>query len=287
MENKDQLFNTKSLMTNLNNVLENGVKELLKDFIDRYILLEETHKQILSLLSSTNNQPILKTEANKYNYEEELCYKKNVNLTLTEMTNVINELKQEIKELKSCKENPVLETILETEANPEIKIVNIIPQKEENVEEEHIILKIEEDESEIVKENEEEDDDEEEEEADEEEENDDEEEEEADEEEENDDEEADEKEEEEEADEEEESDEKEEADEKEEEEADEEEESDEKEKEEEEEADEELFEIEIDDVTYCTNDEVNGFIYELTEDGDVGKKQGYFKEGEPIFYNEK
>jgi hypothetical protein len=53
-----------------------------------------------------------------------------------------------------------------------------------------------------------------------------------------------------------------------------------------EEEDEELFEIEIDDQTYCTNNEVNGFIYILDKDGDVGDKIGYFKDSEPIFYNE-
>ena len=52
------------------------------------------------------------------------------------------------------------------------------------------------------------------------------------------------------------------------------------------EEDEELFEIEIDDVTYCTNNEVNGFIYILDKEGDVGEKIGYFKDSEPIFYNE-
>ena len=51
-----------------------------------------------------------------------------------------------------------------------------------------------------------------------------------------------------------------------------------------EEEDEELFEIDIDDVTYCTNNEENGFIYQLSKDGDVGSKVGYFKEGEPFFY---
>jgi cobalamin biosynthesis protein CobT len=47
---------------------------------------------------------------------------------------------------------------------------------------------------------------------------------------------------------------------------------------------EELFEIEIDDVTYCTNNDETGFIYELSEDGDVGEKVGYFKDSEPFFY---
>ena len=47
---------------------------------------------------------------------------------------------------------------------------------------------------------------------------------------------------------------------------------------------EEYIEIDIDDITYCTNNEENGFIYELTEDGDVGDKVGYLKDGEPFFY---
>jgi hypothetical protein len=53
----------------------------------------------------------------------------------------------------------------------------------------------------------------------------------------------------------------------------------------EEEEEEELFEIEIEDVVYCTNDIDNGFIYEFKND-EVGEKVGYFKDGDAIFYNE-
>ena len=53
-----------------------------------------------------------------------------------------------------------------------------------------------------------------------------------------------------------------------------------------EEDEEEIFEIDIDDKTYCTNNDENGFIWELTEDGEQGNKVGYFKEGEPFFYAE-
>ena len=49
------------------------------------------------------------------------------------------------------------------------------------------------------------------------------------------------------------------------------------------EEEEELIEIEIDDVTYCTNDENNGLIYELDEEGNVGEKIGYLKDGEAYF----
>ena len=53
--------------------------------------------------------------------------------------------------------------------------------------------------------------------------------------------------------------------------------------EEEEEEEEEVFEIEIDDVTYFATGEENGILYEMTTDGDIGKKVGIVKDCEPIF----
>ena len=49
------------------------------------------------------------------------------------------------------------------------------------------------------------------------------------------------------------------------------------------EEDEEVFEIEIDDVTYFTNNEENGILYEVDETGEPGKQIGIIKEGEAIF----
>jgi hypothetical protein len=46
---------------------------------------------------------------------------------------------------------------------------------------------------------------------------------------------------------------------------------------------EELIEIEIDDITYCTNNEENGIIYELDKEGNVGKRVGCLKEGDAYF----
>jgi hypothetical protein len=54
----------------------------------------------------------------------------------------------------------------------------------------------------------------------------------------------------------------------------------------EEEEEDDFFEIEIDDVTYCTNNEETGIIYEVNKDGDIGKRIGYLKDGEPFFDNE-
>jgi hypothetical protein len=45
------------------------------------------------------------------------------------------------------------------------------------------------------------------------------------------------------------------------------------------EEDEDIFEIEIDDKTYCTNNDENGFIWELNEEGEQGDKVGYLKVG--------
>ena len=55
---------------------------------------------------------------------------------------------------------------------------------------------------------------------------------------------------------------------------------------EEQEADEEeeVFEIEIEDITYFATNEENGPIYEVDKDGDPGKQVGDLKDGEPFFY---
>ena len=52
-----------------------------------------------------------------------------------------------------------------------------------------------------------------------------------------------------------------------------------------EEEEEEVFEIEIDDKTYYTNNEENGIIYEALPNDEVGDKIGYLKDGEPFFTN--
>ena len=59
----------------------------------------------------------------------------------------------------------------------------------------------------------------------------------------------------------------------------------EEEEEEAEEEEEEVFEIEIDDKTYYTNNEENGIIYEALPNDEVGDKIGYLKDGEPFFTN--
>ena len=54
----------------------------------------------------------------------------------------------------------------------------------------------------------------------------------------------------------------------------------------EEEEEEELFEIEIDDKLYCTNDDENGEIWLLNDEGEPGEKVGYFKNGDCVFFED-
>jgi len=49
------------------------------------------------------------------------------------------------------------------------------------------------------------------------------------------------------------------------------------------EVEEEYVEVTINGVTYCTNDEQNGIIYAVTDDGDLGEEVGVFKQGKPVF----
>ena len=52
---------------------------------------------------------------------------------------------------------------------------------------------------------------------------------------------------------------------------------------EEEDEEEEVFEIEIDDVSYFATHEENGILYEVDENGEPGKQVGILKDGEPFF----
>jgi len=49
------------------------------------------------------------------------------------------------------------------------------------------------------------------------------------------------------------------------------------------EVEEEYVEVTINGTTYCTNDEQNGTIYAVTDDGDLGEEVGVFKQGKPVF----
>ena len=66
-ENNNFKFNTDLLMNDVNNVIKNGINNLLSDFITNYKLYEETHNCIMNL-------PSIKREFAKKNLEEGYDY---------------------------------------------------------------------------------------------------------------------------------------------------------------------------------------------------------------------
>jgi chemotaxis protein histidine kinase CheA len=285
---KDALeLNTEPLLNDINNVLNKGIQKLLGDVLNRYEMLEQTHNAILNLptireLVTKNNSEIDFTELNEVTFETEddnldniknsvntiscdefLSYKQSTNDIINKLISQIDCLKNEISSLKDNQKSPVSEKenikleIEETEMEEEEEDIEEKPKYKVNVQlisilkPENPMKEVKEIKEQVVEKKVEENIEDEEQEEEEEE--------------------------------------------QEEEEQEEEVEDDiksvetetknEKNKEDEEnEEEEELIEIEIDDKTYCTNDDNNGFIYELDEDGDVGKKVGYLKEGEAYFY---
>ena len=316
-ENKTQ-FNICPLVTEMEQVLQNGLKKLLSNYMDRYEMLEKTHMQIMNLPSvqyevstnrgiegTTNNTEICESTLNTGLEErlEKIEQKyDNLQCVLNNILNKLNEIQNE--KCNSSKENfDVKKPLIVKMSENEHVSLNIeeVSQKEfyENVKNETEVeeekVEEEQDEKQVeeqVEEQEEQEEQVEEEQAEEQEEVEEEQEEEQVEEEE---EEQVEEEEEEQVEEEEEQVEEEQVEEQEEqdeEEASIETETKQNETEQDEdngaeaEDDEELFEIEIDDKTYCTNNEQNGFIWELTEDGEQGEKIGYLEDGEAYFYEE-
>ena len=328
-DNKTDNFNIEPLVFEIENVIKKGLHKILKDYVNRTELIENAHKQILSVLNELNNdEPCIHQKEEKSLFvsvknmtqeyvnedvkhlEETVCYienkldklEKNYDSIVEILDKIFHNVKclnEDVKLLKTepkpCREeNPISSStkpsIVSACENENIKfeineeVVNV--ESDDETKQEEVIEILEE---ETVDE-EEESAEEEEESAEEEEESAEEEEEEVEKEEEN----VQEQtvveteeietecssEEESEVDEEEVDEVEEEVDE----EIVEETKPNVVEKTVEDETEEELFEIEIDDITYCTNNEDNGIIYQLTEDGDVGEKVGYLKDGEPFFY---
>ena len=216
-------INTQPLLNELNNIINNSIQSKLNALIERNNLLEETHQKLVSLPSVKNffDNQIVTNECkcscdntmdnNKllYNIEEKInLYFKNTNDLFNKLFIEINELKNEVKNLKNIeKENIKLE--IEEVTCPKIETIHL--EEEEELEEQEELEEEElEEEEEDVK-------------------------------------------------------------------------SIETETKEENDPEEELFEIEIDDITYCTTDEDNGIIYKLDEEGNVGEKVGYLKDGEAYF----
>jgi hypothetical protein len=314
-------FDIQPIMSEVEKVIQCGLNKLLVNYIERYELLERTHQQLLQLPSineefqllynrkTTNLTKESETNTQVYNVDlEQRLDKVEKRLDaiipiLDKLLNKITHLNDDIQDIKNEKSSADQHTELVIKVNSVEKSSVVKTSENENIEihiveedqEDNLLTKeeVEEEkecgEEESIEEEQEEEEQEEEEQEEEVEEEVEEQEEEVEEEEEQEEEEQedeqeeeveDEQEEEEEVVEEEQEDEQDQQDEQEEASI----ETETKVQEEEEEEDEELFEIEIDDKTYCTNNDENGFIWELTEDGEQGEKVGYLKDGEPFFY---
>jgi hypothetical protein len=294
-------FDIQPIMTEVEKVIQCGLNKLLVNYIERHELLERTHQQLLQLPSiieefqlyntkTTNLTKESETNTQVYNVElEQRLDKVEKRLDaiipiLDKLLKKITHLNDDIQDIKNEKSSADEHTELVIKVNSVEKSSVVKTSENENIEihiveeneEDHLLTKEEVEEEEECGEEEsledEQEDDEEEVVEEEQEEVEVEQEEEVEEEEQ------------------EEQEEEEQEEEEQEEEAVEEEEQEEVSIEtetkvqEEEEDDDELFEIEIDDKTYCTNNDENGFIWELTEDGEQGEKVGYLKDGEPFFY---
>lgn len=260
-------FDTQSLLKEINVIINNGVQDIVKDYIKRYELLEQTHDTIVNLpivkqyYNSNNSEsssvPLVpikveKTEKSEKSEKNEqyVTIDEKMNTLIKQNNELFNKLFTQISELKSeidllKQDKKKIEYVDVEKENIKLEFVDIKQEKvvdlvvnesktdqddeveEEEVEEEEV-EEVEEEVEEIVEEEEE-------------------------------------VEEEEVASVETET------------------KPEQQQEDEAEEDEEELIEIEIDDVTYCTNDEENGSIYELDKEGNVGKKVGYLKDGEAYF----
>ena len=279
-------FNTEPLLNEINNVLSKGLTEIFKNFINEHKLYKETYQGLMKLAGIEKNGLVINgyNDTNSYLNQQKKDDSQIEEIIKNKVDQISSKLNDKLDEF--IKYNLELTSILISKIdncnseiqllkNPIIDLTNVdvdVQIKQEPVEKENIVLKIEEEEEKVIdSEVDETNEEEEESEASVEDETKEEEEEE---------EEASVEDETKEEEEESEASVEDETKEEEEEEA-----SVEDETKEEEEEEEEFIEIEIVDITYCTNDEENGFIYELDKDGDIGKKVGYIKEGEPFFYD--
>jgi hypothetical protein len=258
-------FDTQPLLSEINTIVNNGFQEILKDYMKRHWLLEQTHDTLVNLptvkehyankrgcdIDSCKEVKVKIEPGLEYVTKEEtlkliknidnkmIDFMKSNNELFNKLLIQMNELKNEIDGLKNENKNKNKNSVNFSHNEKENITLEIVDENvnenvdvESKIEELVIDQEVEEEEVEEVEE--------------------------------------------------------EEVEEEEEEEVEEEEEevvsveTETKEPEEEEE-EEELIEIEIDDVTYCTNNEENGIIYELDKEGNVGKRVGCLKEGDAYF----
>jgi cobalamin biosynthesis protein CobT len=278
-------FNVGPILLEIKKVLISGLNDVFASHMERYEMLEKTHLQIMNL-------PSVQQQINTSDKNNFTVYNSNRDYQVRLLEDKIEKMSKRFDNFEKTLDILLNKlTMINVDLHKE-KPKNIIkPSLEAACENENIKLEISENESE----EEEDDDSKEVEESDEDEDKKESDKEEEEEEEESDEDESDEDESEKAEKAEEKESEKAEEDESEEDE-DEDEDEDEKEESEEEEGDEasveteksdDVFEVEIKGEIYCTNDDINGYICELTDEGEQGDRVGYFKNKKAIFYPKK
>jgi len=96
-ESKIDSFNIEPLVFEIENVIKNGLKVMLKDYIDRHDLLEKTHKQIMKLPSVMNE--INKGCESDSDSEDNMVEDKSMFVSISDMTRDL--VKKEISHVES------------------------------------------------------------------------------------------------------------------------------------------------------------------------------------------
>jgi hypothetical protein len=138
-------FNTETLLNEINDVIKKGLNNILKNYMDRYNLLEKTHKQIMMLPSVVNeinentnyeSDENNESDTNKNSQEDEPIF-----VSITEMTKgIVNEeiklVEQKIVSLEKKYDSIILnfEKMFEKMSllSSEIKEINKSSVKENN-----------------------------------------------------------------------------------------------------------------------------------------------------------
>ena len=134
-ESKIDSFNIEPLVFEIENVIKNGLKVMLKDYIVRYDLLEKTHKQIMKLPSVMNE--INKGCVSDSESEDDVVEDKTMFVSITDMTRDL--VKKEISHVESKLDriekkyesiSPLISRILDKleSINDEVKVLKEKPR---------------------------------------------------------------------------------------------------------------------------------------------------------------
>ena len=134
-ESKIDSFNIEPLVFEIENVIKNGLKVLLKNYIDRHDLLEKTHKQIMKLPSVMNE--INKGYDSESDSEDSIVQDKSMFISISDMTRDL--VKKEISHVESKLDriekkyesiSPLISKILDKleSINDEVKVLRENPR---------------------------------------------------------------------------------------------------------------------------------------------------------------